>query len=273
MFRTSLRPFYIMGSLIVVLLILTAGAGLLDPGMYRPFVKMDALYVGLVVQDAASLFAAPLLAAAMYFTARGSVRALVTWCGLLVYVAYYYAFYCFGYTYTAFYPLYLALMGLAGYSLAGLLTAVDATAFARHAGPRLPVRLVAGVLGLTILFIPLWLMQIAQGIRTQQVTETGLVFVLDLAVLIPAALYAAWHIWRRRPQGYLIGGVMIFKAAASGILLTGGSIRQIMLGYAVGPDFGMYIFLAVVGSVALALYMRNLQGEVVAQGDVVVPAG
>jgi hypothetical protein len=273
MFRTSLRPFYIMGSLIVVLLIVTAGAGLLDPGMYPPFVKMDALYVGLVVQDAASLFAAPLLAAAMYFTASGSVRALVTWCGLLVYVAYYYAFYCFGYTYTAFYPLYLALMGLAGYSLAGLLTAVDATAFARHAGPRLPVRLVAGVLGLTILFIPLWLMQIAQGIRTQQVTETGLVFVLDLAVLIPAALYAAWHIWRRRPQGYLIGGVMIFKAAASGILLTGGSIRQIMLGYAVGPDFGMYIFLAVVGSVALALYMRNLQGEVVAQGDVVVPAG
>ena len=54
---------------------------------------------------------------------------------------------------------------------------------------------------------------------------------------------------------------MIFKATASGILLTGGSIRQIVLGYAVGPDFGMYIFLAVVGSVALALYMRHLQPE------------
>ena len=191
---------------------------------------------------------------------------MVAWCGLLLYVAYYYAFYCFGYLYTVFYPLYVALLGLAVYSLAGLLGAVDATTFARHAGPRLPVRLVAGVLGLTVVFIPLWLMQIAQGIRTQQVTETALVFVLDLSILIPAALYAAVQIWRRRPQGYLVGGVMIFKAAASGILLTGGSLRQLALGYTVGPDFGMYIFLAVVGSLALVLYMRHLQPEPIPQG-------
>ena len=83
-------------------------------------------------------------------------------------------------------------------------------------------------------------------------------FALDLAILIPAMTVAAAQIWRRRPAGILLGGVLLVKAAISGILLTAGSVRQLMLGFAVGPDFGMYIFLMVAGVAGLVLYLHNL---------------
>jgi hypothetical protein len=260
MFRTSLRPTYLMGSLIVILLGITAGGGLLMPEIYRPFLKTEALLPGLLVQDLVSLLVAPLLIGAMIATRRGSLRALVMWAGLLVYVGYYYAFYSFGYLYTVFYPLYLALMALALYSLIGLLATIDAQVFARHVGPHMPVRRLSVVLGMTLLFVPIWLVRLFQGIHTQQVHEADLVFVLDLAILIPAMLFAAVQLWRRRPVGYLLGGVLLVKTPISGILLTGGSLRQLQLGFEVAPEeLAMYIFLALVGMWSLLLYMRHLQ--------------
>ncbi|MFN8496670.1 MAG: hypothetical protein U0641_02355 [Anaerolineae bacterium] len=259
MIRVALRPYYIMGALIAACLAVAAAAGLRTPDIYRPFIKSDAIFVGLVVQDFVSLLAAPLLVAAMVFASRGSARALVFWAGLLVFAAYYYAF--FGFTYTTFYLLYIAIMGLSVYSLLGLLTSLDLNAFAAHVDSQMPVRFISLVLAMPLLLVPLWLMGIARGISAQQPGDADLVFALDLAILIPAMTFAAVQIWRRRPLGYLLGGVLLVKGTISGILLTGGSIRQLLLGYPVGPDFGMYIFLAVAGLAALALYMRHLRDE------------
>ncbi len=259
MIRVALRPYTIMGALIAACLAIVAGDGLLAPDMYRPFIKSDAIFVGILVQDFVSLLAAPLLIVAMVYTARGSARVLVWWAGLLLFAAYYYAFFCFGFTYTVFYPLYLAILGLSVYSLLGLLTGIDVNAFAAHVDGRMPVRFISFVLAMPLLLVPVWLMGIVHGISTQQAGAADLVFALDLALLIPAMTFAAVQVWQRRPLGYLLGGVLLVKAAISGILLTGGSIRQLLLGYAVGPDFGMYIFLSVAGVAALALYMHHLQ--------------
>ena len=125
MLHKSLRPYTIMGSLIVLLLAVTAGAGVLVKNFYAPFFTTPGLVATLWVQDLVSLLAAPVLLAAMIWTRRGSRRAFVVWCGVLVYTIYYYAFYVFGFTYTVLYPLYLALMGLGVYSLIGLLAGVD----------------------------------------------------------------------------------------------------------------------------------------------------
>jgi hypothetical protein len=249
-----------MGALIAVFLLITAAAGLLVADLYVPFVKTDALLAGLPVQDLVSLIAAPLLLAAMYAAGRGSARAFVVWAGLLVYVAYYYAFYAFDRLYTAYYPLYLALMGLATCSLIGLLTGVDLAAFAKRVGDRMPVRLISVVMAMPVLFVPLWLSMIAQGINAQRAPEIGTVFVLDLSFLIPAMAFAAVQVWRRRPVGYLLSGVFLVKATISGLLLAAGSFRQMQLGFAVAlEELAMYLFLAVVGSLGLVLYLWNLR--------------
>ncbi|MGI5836604.1 MAG: hypothetical protein ACOX87_08970 [Chloroflexota bacterium] len=261
MIRGSLRPYYLMGTLIAAFLAVTASAGLLLDSLYAPFFA-EALLPGLPVQDGMSLIAAPLLLAAMYYTGRDSARAFVVWVGVLVYVAYYYSFYVFGFAYTAIYPLYLALVGLATYSLIGLLTGADIEAFACQVGERMPVRFIGVVLGMALLFVPIWLMMIVQAINRQQAVGADLVFVFDLCFLIPAMTYAAVQVWRRRPLGYLLGGILLFKAVASGILLTLGTFRQMQLGYAIAfEQLAMYIFLAVAGSLALLFYMRNLSGQ------------
>lgn len=257
--RITLRPYVIMGILIVSALVIVTIGGLVDPSIYAPFIQSDTMRAGLPVQDAAFLLVAPLLGIVMFLARRGSRRALVVWAGLLLSVAYYYAFYVFGFVYTLYYPLYLALVGLSFYSLLGLLAGVDLPDFAGRIAAGMPVRLLAVILGITLLFVPLWLLMIWQGIQTQEVGEAALVYALDLAFLIPAMLLGAVQIWRRRPVGYLLGGVLLVKAAFSGILLTAGSLLQIALGFSVGPDFAMYVFLLVAGLAGLLLYLRHVR--------------
>lgn len=258
MIRNSLRPYLVMSSLIALALAITSVLGLLNPAIYRPFMG-EALWVGMPVQDTVSLLVACGLVAALVYARRGSIRALVIWAGLLVYAAYYYAFLCFDPVYTVVYPLYLAIMGLAVYALVGLLGSVDCALFAAQVDARMPVRWIAAVLGMGLLFIPIWGSKIATGIAAQQPDEAYLVFTIDLAFMIPAMTVAAVQVWRRQPLGYLFSGVLLVKASLSGILLTSGSLRQMALGVAVPwPELAMYLVLAVPGLVGLAFYLRYL---------------
>lgn len=267
MTRSSLRPYTIMSILIAALLLITAGAGVMTEGIYSPFLN-ESLVAFQWFQDLISLFFAPLLLAMVIFANRGSLRAFVIWFGILIYVAYYYAFYCFGFVYTIYYPLYLALMGLAFYSMIGLLTTADLKFLQQHVGDKMPVRLIGCVLGMTLLFTPIWLSMIWQGIQTQQAGTTDLVFVLDLPFLIPACALAAVQIWRKRPFGFLLSGPLLFKATVSGILLTGGEMLKVQHGLAPAWDqLVLYLFLAVVGSIGLLQYMRNLHDDAQEQPD------
>jgi hypothetical protein len=266
MLHNSLRPYTIMGGLIALLLALTAGAGVLVKDFYAPFITQPNLIVALYVQDLVSLLATPVLVAAMWWAQRGSRRALVVWCGVLVYTVYYYAFYVFGNVYNVAYPLYLALMGLGVYSLIGLLAGVNLPVFARGVDGKLPVRALAAILLVALLFVPLWSAMLVQDIRAQQPRTTALVFVLDLCFLLPAITIAAVQLWRRRPLGYLLSGVLLIKAAVSGILLAVSTLWAVQLGFMALPveELGMYLFLTIAGSAGIVLYMRHLHGSAAA---------
>jgi hypothetical protein len=259
MLHKSLRPYTIMGSLIAPLLVITAGAGVFIKDLYAPFVSTPGFVAALWVQDLVSLLAAPVLVAAMVWTRRGSRRALVVWCGVLVYTIYYYAFYVFGYTYTVFYPLYLALMGLGVYSLIGLLVGIDLAAFGAGVDAKMPVRTLAIILLVALLFAPLWGSILAHDIQVQQPRVTALVFVLDLCFLLPAITIAAVQLWQRRPFGYLLSGMLLIKAAVSGILLAVSTIWAAQLGMPLAvEELGMYLFLTIAGSAGVFFYMRHL---------------
>jgi hypothetical protein len=261
MIRTSLRPYIVMGNLTVVLLLITAAAGVLDNGIYRPFLS-EPIVRFQRLQDLLSMILALVLLWAMYAARRSSHRAFVIWTGVLVYVAYYYSFYAFDYVYTVFYPLYLALLGLSVFAFIGLMSGADSSVLLAHVGEHMPVRLIALVLGMTVLFVPIWLIMIVQGIGSGVVQETALVFVLDLSFLIPACVYAAVQIWRRKPTGYLLSGPLLFKASISGILLTGGELLKLQQGHAPAWDqLTLYLFLAGAGLAAFVLYLQHLDSN------------
>lgn len=257
------RPWDAVGFVIALLLAVTAGAGLFVTDFYRPFLESQLLLAGAIVQDAVSLGVAVALVSVIIRARRGSLRAFVVWNGLLLYTLYYYSFYAIDEVYTPLYPLYLALMGLAAYSLLGLLSRVDLVEFTRHMRPSLPARWISLVLGMAILFVPLWLTMVVSTIRTQTGHPFTTVFVLDLAFLIPAMVIAAVQLWRRRPSGYLLAGVLLVKSAISGLLLTVGSLWQIQLGFPVAmEELGMYLFLLTAGGLALAVFLSHLCNEV-----------
>lgn len=260
MLHPSLRPHVILGSLLSLLMIVTSAFGLLSHESYRPFFKTEVLLVGLPAQDTISLLAGVLLIPVMVWSLRGSVRAFLVWTGILLYAAYFYAFYCFDYVYTPVYPLYLVIMGVATYSLIGLLAGADSAALAATIRPQMPVRLLAIILAIPVLFVPIWLSRIFAHIATQQRGEADLVFVLDLAFLIPGLLLAAVQLWRRRPLGYLLSGMLLAKCLITGVLLTSGSLLQMLAGiHVAAEEMALYVFLAVAGSSGLALYLRNVR--------------
>lgn len=260
MVHRSLRPHYWMGGLLAVAMIVTSAAGLLTPAIYRPYFATDLLLVGLPAQDTISLLAGIALLPVMVLAGRGSPRAFVLWTGILVYGVYFYAFYVFDYVYTPYYLLYLAIVGVGSYSLIGLLAGADAGALAQRVRRGMPVRVLAFILAVPILFIPIWVSRILVNIAAQQRGEADLVFVLDLAFLIPALVIAAIHLWRRRPLGYLLSGMLLAKAFITGVLLTSGSILQMNAGFTVAPEeMGLYIFLAVAGGAGLGLFLRNVE--------------
>lgn len=261
MMRLSLKPYVILGWLIAGCLAITAAAGLWVKDIYAPFIHSDALIAGQVVQDAISLLAAPAIIVAMRYAQRGSRRAFALWGGILVYTVYYYSFYAFDKVYTGVYPFYLALLGLGVYSLIGLLVSVDMDAYARGADARMPVRWIAAVLATALLFIPIWGAALQHDISLQQPRTQATVFVLDLCFLIPAMTLAAVQLWRRKPLGYTLAGMLLFKAAVSGWLLTFASLRCMQFGYPTAPEeMGMYIFLLAAGTAGLGLYLRHIHG-------------
>ncbi|MBK8050392.1 MAG: hypothetical protein IPK16_26790, partial [Anaerolineales bacterium] len=153
---------------------------------------------------------------------------------------------------------YLAIMGLSIYSLIGLFGGLQQQRFAANVDRRMPVRFLAFVLAVPLLLVPVWGMGIYQGIRTQQAGAADLVFVLDLTILLPAMTIAAVQIWKRSALGYQISGPLLVKAAISGLLLTAGSLMQIVKGFSVGPDVAMYLFLLVAGAAGLLFYLKHL---------------
>lgn len=258
MIKGSLRPYTILGGMIAIFLLVTAGAGVANNNMYTPFLS-ESIVVFQFFQDLVSLVLAFVLVAAMMMAHRGTWRAFVIWLGILVYAVYYYAFYVFDFVYTPYYPLYLAVVGLSAFSLMGMLGTAEVERLMPLIHERMPVRLISFVLGMTLLFVPIWAVGLYQGIRTQTPGNTDLVFVFDLAFLIPACLLAAVQIWRRKPIGYLLCGPLLFKSTLSGVLLTGGEMLKMQRGLPPALDqLSMYLFLAVVGMVGLILYLRNI---------------
>ncbi len=123
----------------------------------------------------------------------------------------------------------------------------------------MPVRTLAVILLIALLFVPLWGSMLAQDIAAQQPRVTALVFVLDLCFLLPAIAIAAVQLWQRRPFGYLLGGILLIKAAVSGILLAVSTVWAAQLGMPLAvEELGMYLFLTVAGSAGVFFYMRHL---------------
>lgn len=184
-----------------------------------------------VAQDIVDLvIVAPVLAALAWFARRGRLQAYLGWLGCLAFMVYNFAIFAFSVHFGPLFLVWVAVLGMSIFALAGGLSALDTEAVRAHFSHRsmaLPgwfLMVVATVFGL------LWISEIipdlASGAPSSSASDwkvpTNPVHVLDLAFFLPAAFASGLLLLRRHPLGYSTAvGLLVWLAlTCMPILLT-----------------------------------------------------
>jgi hypothetical protein len=203
--RTWLR----LSWLVSALMALAAAAGVFVPAVYvKESTSWAAQGRG---QDAVTLLmACPALVMSASYATRGSTRAVLVWLGIMIYVVYSYVLYAFFVHFGAVFPIYVAVLGLSSYALAGAASEIRVAEW-RQLWPReFRSRAVsAWLVFIALAFGGMWIVAITRamisGTAPEGVAEIGLpvnpVHVLDLAFMLPLTLVTGVAHWKRRAFG------------------------------------------------------------------------
>lgn len=253
------------------LMLLASASGLLLGGTYRDNVLVTAAFRG---NDLVTLaLALPLLVWSLTAWRRGSQRGALVWLGLLAYTLYNYAFYLFGAAFNRLFLVYALLFTLSVGALISAALSLPLTELGRVFGPRTPARGISVFIALfALLLASLWLSRILGFVVSGEVPTdilatghpTGVVYALDLTLLVPALAVAAVLLWKRRPEGFVLATVMMIKATTYSVALIAMSPFAARAG--VADAWALTPLWAVLGagtavSMALLLWNLNRKGD------------
>jgi hypothetical protein len=201
---------------IAVLLAIAAGSGLLVEDLYRDNPSLVAQAFG---QDIITLAVAlPALVISAIVAGRGSARGRLVWLGVVAYVVYTYTTYAFGIRFNPLFLAYVALLACSLYALIGGLATTDVEAVKARFTARTPVKAVSVYLAaVAVLFYVVWLSEAVPAVLTGAVpqsvikdgTPTNVVYVVDMAWILPGMLVTAIWLWRKQAIGYVLAGALL----------------------------------------------------------------
>jgi hypothetical protein len=219
-----------------------------------------------VGQDIANLVAFPALLALAFLAARGSLRTLLAWVGILVYTTYSYAIYVFDIQFGPLFLVWVAVFGLSIFALIGALGSIDPAEVKARFGEGAPVRATAWLLtGVGSAFYLLWLSDVipslVAGTTPDVLVEAGVptnpMHVLDLAVFLPTAILAGTLLSKRRPWGYVLTPVILVAMVFISLGIVWLTVVVAARGLDGTPAIGVGI--AVVALVELVVVTRFLR--------------
>ncbi|MQM27943.1 hypothetical protein [Glycomyces albidus] len=215
-----------MTYILVALTTASAAAGLWIPGLYRDAPAAEAVFRG---YDLVSLvIVSPGLLVAALLARRGSMRAQLSWAGLLAYCVYGYAFYVFGTAFNDVFLIHVAVFTLSIATLVLLLANLDVAGIAARFRERTPVRTVSVLL--ILLAVPIGVFWVFFSLRmavtgeppadtllVQSQAQLHLAYALDLALLVAPYVLVAVLLWRRAAWGFV----------GATVLLVSGLVHQL----------------------------------------------
>jgi len=214
---------------------------------------------------------APTMVGAMILAARGSVRAVVVWLGALMVCVYNAQMLLYATPFNQLFLAYVAVLTLSIWAVVTLLAHDIVDRLAAAADSTMPVRLIAGYVGLiAVCNALLWLMAIIPALLSDAPTSildgTGLttnpVYVQDLAIWLPLAGVGAFWLWNRKPWGYLVVGGMLVMWVIESISIAAdqwfGSQADPTSTVASASMVPAFAIVALVGLVPLVLFLRHL---------------
>lgn len=205
-----------------------ASVSILIPNLYSPHTPVTNL-PGAMSQDVGTLICSGLILFAQRW-AKQDPRWWTVWLGALGYIAYGYALYAFEELYNPVYLGYVAVFGLSVWSVA----AFFATTRLEVHGDALPRRSIAALLAtFVVVFACLWLSIILPAMASRVVPNASTIFVLDLALVLPALGVTAALLFQAKPLGDVLAVPLLLKASSLGL--------SVLLGTLLGPMFGLSI--------------------------------
>jgi hypothetical protein len=247
----------VLSLLIAALATVAAIVGLTVPTIYRDAPSVVPQALG---QDAVTVFAVvPLLVAAWIATRRGSWRGRLLWLGALGYMTYAYGTYALWARWNPLFLVYVALFGLSLYAVALGLVRTDSHGYRAALITTRPARPIARFFVITAFLVSsLWLAENVMALVRGQVpptliqmqAATNVVHVFDLGIVMPAFVIAAVLLWRDRPWGYVLAGLLLVKAATIGLAVLAMMWFSLRAGYPV--VVAMAVFFAALTASATA---------------------
>jgi hypothetical protein len=162
---------------------------------------------------------------------------------------------------------YIAIVSTSLYGLLSLLFAVDAEALRARFGARTPTRVVGGFfIGISLLFLLMWggmsVTSALAGTRPDEVLRS--VVIIDCTVLLPLLFVGGLRLWRKDAWGYVLGGLLLTKLAATGFTLAfNTALGALWAGRIGGFDVFLFVVFSLMAAGALPLlvsYLRSMQG-------------
>ncbi len=262
----GMRTPYTLSATLTVLMIVQSLLGLLFQRHYRDEEWITAAWFG---NDWVTLVVGiPLLAAGHVFAARGSVRGLLLWLGMIGYTVYNYAYYLFGATLNVFFPLYVVSLVLSAVTLILALSRVDIGHVAASFRSRTPVRIIGGYLvfvgiGLASVWIAMWASYVFAGRPTPVAPEAfKLVAALDISIMATVLGLGGILLWQRQAWGYVVAAIAGIQGSLYLLVLSVNSVIAIHRGLAETPgELPMWGSLTILTSAATLLLLVNARAD------------
>lgn len=212
--------------------------------------------------------ALPVTALAMRAAWRGSLAGRFVWLGGVGYLLYNAILTSFSLQFNELFLLYVASLSLAVWSLVAVLNTIDVGLLPARFSTRFPVRLVGGYLIATALaFALLWLRDVLPaalfGTRPLSLRGTTLpvnvVQVIDFAFTLPVSFAAGVWLWRRRPWGFLLAGLMLVLLLIESVSIA---VDQ-FIGHHNDPTqpvgtVALFVVLTVIGAVPTFAFLSSI---------------
>ena len=215
---------------IVVLATIASVGGLFLGGLYRDNTLITAAWHG---NDFVTLILAiPSMVISMIYSIRGSQRALLIWMGTLWYMVYNYMFYLFGAAFNNFFLVYVVIFTVSIYALILIIIKIDVKKINCNYN-RIPVKWVSGfMIFFAVLMGGMWialsLSFVLTGVVPLAITQTGhptgVVFAIDLSLIVPALVVCAVMLYKRKVWGYILATIVMLKASTYGLAMIAMSV-------------------------------------------------
>lgn len=279
-----------LSSLVALLALVAAGAGLFWPGEGSPFTfttlrgqtvemygqglyRYDTFFKAAILRgtDGVTLLVGiPLLVWAIGCYQRDSLRGGLLLTGVLAYFLYKSASLALGVAYNDLILVYIVYFSASLFAFVLAFTSIDLPALSARVSPNLPHGWIAAFLFLAGLSVFVWLIDIIGGLAQGRAPEnlasytTEITYPIDLGIIAPAAFLGGVLVLRRAPLGYVLAATLLTLNALVGVMVVGQSIAQTLAGITLSTVewvafVGTFVVMSVVAVWLLALLFRHIE--------------